>query len=142
MLDESTKYEMAKMMANMESLYPGWLDPQSYNFSGQESLSYSEALKLMEHLQKMDRLEEQFQDSRHDDSLDEIDEKLVKELLGDSAAEELKRMREITKMLEEAGYIRKKHGRVRANAARHEENRGKSPEHGLRQLKERPQRLA
>ncbi len=110
MLDETTKYEMAKMMANMESLYPGWLDPRSYNFSGQESLSYSEALKLMEHLQKMDKLEEQFQDSRHYDSLDEIDEKLVKELLGDNASEELKRMREITKMLEEAGYIRKKRG--------------------------------
>jgi uncharacterized protein with von Willebrand factor type A (vWA) domain len=110
MLDESTKYEMAKMMANMESLYPGWLDPQQYSFSGQESLSYSEALKLMEQLQKMDRLEEQFQDSRYDDSLDEIDEKLVKELLGDTTAEELKRMREITKMLEEAGYIRKKRG--------------------------------
>jgi uncharacterized protein with von Willebrand factor type A (vWA) domain len=110
MLDKSTKYEIAKMMANLESLYPGWLDPQHYSFSGEESLSYSEALKLMEHLQKMDRLEEQFQDSRYDDSLDEIDERLVKELLGDSAAEELKRMREITKMLEEAGYIRKKHG--------------------------------
>ncbi|OGO22438.1 MAG: hypothetical protein A2144_04310 [Chloroflexi bacterium RBG_16_50_9] len=110
MLDESTKYEMAKMMANMESLYPGWLDPQRYSFSGKESISYSEALKLMERLQKMDKLEEQFQDSRYDDSMDEIDEKLVKELLGDSAAEELKRMREITKMLEEAGYIRKKHG--------------------------------
>jgi len=110
MLDESTKYEMAKMMANMESLYPGWLDPQSYNFSGKESLSYSEALKLMEHLQKMDRLEEQFQDSRYDDTLNEIDEKLVKELLGDSTAEELKKMRDINKLLEEAGYIRKNKG--------------------------------
>jgi uncharacterized protein with von Willebrand factor type A (vWA) domain len=110
MLDESTKYEMAKMIANMESLFPGWLDTQGYSFSGEESLSYSEALKLMEHLQKMDRLEEQFQDSRYDDSLDEIDDKLVKELLGDSAAEELKRMREITKMLEDAGYIRKNRG--------------------------------
>ncbi|MGD0780205.1 MAG: VWA domain-containing protein [Dehalococcoidales bacterium] len=110
MLDESTKYEMAKMMANMESLYPGWLDTQGYSFSGEESLSYSEALKLMEHLQKMDKLEEQFQDSRYDDSLDEIDDKLVKELLGESTAEELKRMREITKMLEDAGYIRKNRG--------------------------------
>jgi uncharacterized protein with von Willebrand factor type A (vWA) domain len=110
MLDESTKYEMAKMMANMESLYPGWLDAEGYSFSGKESLSYSEALKLMEHLQKMDRLEEQFQDSRYDDTLDEIDEKLVQELLGDSAAEELQRMREITKMLEDAGYIRKNRG--------------------------------
>jgi uncharacterized protein with von Willebrand factor type A (vWA) domain len=110
MLDESTKYEMAKMMSNMESLYPGWLDTQGYSFSGEESLSYSEALKLMEHLQKMDKLEEQFQDSRYDDSLDEIDDKLVKELLGESTAEELKRMREITKMLEDAGYIRKNRG--------------------------------
>jgi uncharacterized protein with von Willebrand factor type A (vWA) domain len=110
MLDESTKYEMAKMMANMESLYPGWLDPEGYDFSGKESISYTEALKLMEHLQKMDKLEEQFQNSRYDDSLDEIDDNLVKELLGDNTAEELKRMREITKILEEAGYIRKKHG--------------------------------
>jgi hypothetical protein len=35
MLDESTKYEMAKMMANMESLYPGWLETQGYSFSGE-----------------------------------------------------------------------------------------------------------
>jgi uncharacterized protein with von Willebrand factor type A (vWA) domain len=110
MLDESTKYEMAKLMANMESLYPGWLDAEGYSFSGKESISYAEALRLMENLQKMDRLEEQFQDSRYDDSLDEIDEKLVQELLGDSASEELKRMREITKMLEDAGYIRKNRG--------------------------------
>jgi uncharacterized protein with von Willebrand factor type A (vWA) domain len=64
MLDESTKYEMAKMMANIETLYPGWLMPQRYPFSGEESLSYQEALKLMEQLQKMDTLEEQFRDLR------------------------------------------------------------------------------
>ncbi|NLE09258.1 MAG: VWA domain-containing protein [Dehalococcoidales bacterium] len=110
MLDQSTKYEMAKMMANMESLFPGFLDSQGYDFSGDESISYSEAMKLMEHLQKMDTLEEQFFDSRYNDSLDEIDENLVKELLGDNTAEELKRMREITKMLEDAGYIRKNRG--------------------------------
>jgi len=110
MLDESTKYEMAKMMANMESLSPGWLDTQGYSFSGNESISYTEAMKLMEHLQDMDRLEDQFLDSRFGGSMDEIDEALVKELLGDSAAEELKKMREITKMLEDAGYIRKNRG--------------------------------
>ena len=65
----------------------------------------------MEQLQKMDRLEEQFQESRYDDSLDEIDDKLVQELLGKEAAEEMKRMRDLTKMLEDAGYIRKNRGR-------------------------------
>jgi uncharacterized protein with von Willebrand factor type A (vWA) domain len=111
MLDESTKYEMGKMMANLETLYPDWLIPQRYPFSGEESLSYQEALKLMEQLQKMDTLEEQFQDARYDDTMDDIDEDLLKELLGETAAEELKRMRDISKILEEAGYIRKKHGR-------------------------------
>ncbi len=110
MLDESTKYEAAKMMANMEALFPGFLDAEGYDFSGKESISYTEALKLMEHLQKMDRLEEQFQESRYDDTLDEIDDELVKELLGNDAAEEIKRMRELTRILEEAGYIRKKRG--------------------------------
>ncbi len=111
MLDESTKYELGKMMANLETLDPGWLTPQRYPFSGEESLSYHEALKLMEQLQKMDTLEDQFMDSRYNDSLDDIDEELLKELLGDTAAEELKRMRDVTKMLEDAGYIRKKKGR-------------------------------
>jgi uncharacterized protein with von Willebrand factor type A (vWA) domain len=108
MLDESTKYEIAKMMANLESLDPGWLEPRRYSFGGRESLSYAEALKLMEQLQKMDRLEGQFQDSRHYDSLDQIDEKLVEELLGDAAARELERMRSVARILEEAGYIRRK----------------------------------
>jgi len=111
MLDETTKYEMGKMMANLESLFPGWLEPQQYPFSGEESLSYTEALKLMEQLQKMDRLEGQFKDSRYSNSLNEIDEKLVKELLGDTTAEELERIRSITKVLEEAGYIRRKKGK-------------------------------
>jgi len=111
MLDESTKYEMAKMAANMEALFPGWMDALGYSFSGDESISYAEAMKLMEQLQKMDRLEEQFQDSRYMDSMDDIDDALVKELQGDTAASELDRMREITKMLEDAGYIRKDRGR-------------------------------
>jgi uncharacterized protein with von Willebrand factor type A (vWA) domain len=111
MMDETTKYEAAKMMANMEALFPGFMDAEGYDFTGKESISYSEALKLMEHLQKMDNLEDQFQMSRFDETLDEIDEDLVKEILGDDASEELKRMRELTKMLEDEGYIRKNKGR-------------------------------
>jgi uncharacterized protein with von Willebrand factor type A (vWA) domain len=110
MLDEATKYEMGKVMSNLEALFPGWLSPQQYDFNGEESLSYNEAMKLMEQLHKMDNLEEQIQESRYDRSLEEIDKQLVEELLGREAAEELERMRSITKILEEAGYIRYKDG--------------------------------
>jgi uncharacterized protein with von Willebrand factor type A (vWA) domain len=110
MVDEATRYELGKLMSNLEALSPGWLSPQRYSFTGEESISYAEAMKLMEELQKMDRLEGQLRDSQYRRTLDEIDEKLVNELIGEDAADELERMRSVTTVLEEAGYIRRKDG--------------------------------
>ncbi len=59
----------------------------------------------------MDKLEGQLKDSQYSRSLDAVNEKLVKELMGNEAAEELERLRSITKVLEEAGYIRWKDGK-------------------------------
>ncbi len=111
MLDESTQYELAKMAINLEALYPGNKLRKQYSFTGDEPLSYSEALKLMEMMQKMDKLETELKDSQYNRSLDAIDEKLVKELIGDEALRELKALRSITKVLEDAGYIRIKDGK-------------------------------
>ncbi len=110
-LDKGTQYELAKLAANLEALYPTDNLHKRYPFSGEESISYTEALKLMEMLQKMDKLEEQLKDSQYNHSLEVVDEKLLQELLGDQAAEELERLRNITKALEEAGYIRLKEGK-------------------------------
>ena len=106
MLDDVTQYELAKLAANLEALYPSDRLQRQYPFSGEESISYNEALKLMEMLQKMDKLEAQFRDSRYNRTLDNIDEQLVRELVGDEAAQELERLRSITQVLEEVGYIR------------------------------------
>ncbi len=106
MIDDSTQFELAKLSAYMERLYPSDRLQQQYPFSGDESISYNEALNLMEELQKMDRLESQLRDSRFDRTIDNVDEKLVKELLGDEAADDLDQLKNITKALEEAGYIR------------------------------------
>lgn len=107
-LDEATKYELAKMSTNLETLYPIEKLRRNYPFSGEESISYSEASKLMEQLQQMDQLEGQINDARIQRNTDEIDEKLVRELLGYEAARELERIRQLTRTLEEAGYIRPK----------------------------------
>jgi len=110
MLDEDTQYRLANLVANLETLYPSDKLRKKYPFSGEESLSYTEALKLMEMLQKTDKLEAQLRDSR-DNSLDTIDEQLLRELIGDEAAEELEKLRSMTRILEEAGYIRWKDGK-------------------------------
>ncbi|OGO22727.1 MAG: hypothetical protein A2Z28_04320 [Chloroflexi bacterium RBG_16_51_9] len=110
MLDEATKMEMAKLARNLETLFPMDDMQREYDFEGQEQLSYTEALKLMEELQKMERLEEQMKEAQRD-SLDKIDQDLFKELMGDESAEELDKLRELMKKLEEAGYVQFKNGR-------------------------------
>ncbi|MBI2853019.1 MAG: VWA domain-containing protein [Chloroflexi bacterium] len=111
MLDEATRMEMAKLASNLENLFPGDRLRAQYAFSGEESLSYTEALKLMESLQKMDQLENQLKESQFSRSIDTIDEKLLQEVMGNEAADELDRLRSITRILEEAGYIRWKDGK-------------------------------
>ncbi len=108
MLDQATKDELGRLGANLQALDPDFFPGMPYEFSGDESLSYNEAMKLMEKLQRMDMLEEQISRSQYNQSPDEIDRDLVSELLGDPSAEDLDTINSITKMLEEAGYIRRK----------------------------------
>jgi uncharacterized protein with von Willebrand factor type A (vWA) domain len=107
MLDNATKYELAKMASYLERLYPSDGMQKRYPFTGEESISREEAMKLMETLQKMDSLEQQMKGAQADPSLDGIDDSLVKEIMGEEAKKELEAVREIARLLEEAGYINK-----------------------------------
>jgi uncharacterized protein with von Willebrand factor type A (vWA) domain len=59
----------------------------------------------------MDKLESDLKEAQYNRSLDTIDEEMVKELLGEDAAQDLEQLRNITRILEEAGYIQSKGGR-------------------------------
>ncbi len=108
MLDEATQYEMAKLTANLDALHPEERQRRRYEFDGEESISYKEALRLMEQLQEIDQLESELKDAQFSRSLDNIDEEKLKELLGDGAADDLEKLRDITRALEDAGYIQRK----------------------------------
>ncbi|MDD4876135.1 MAG: VWA domain-containing protein [Dehalococcoidales bacterium] len=110
-LDRATQFELAKLAANIEALHPSDNLQKQYPFSGDESISHTEALKLMEMMQKIDKLETQLKGSQYNRSLDTIDDKLLKELMGDEAADQLEKLRSITKILEKTGYIRLKNGK-------------------------------
>jgi uncharacterized protein with von Willebrand factor type A (vWA) domain len=107
MLDEATRSELGRLGANLQSLDPDFFPGSPYRFSGDESLSFNEAMKLMETLQKMDHLEEQITRSQYNQSAEDIDREMVSELLGEPSAEDLDAINSITKLLEEAGYIRR-----------------------------------
>jgi uncharacterized protein with von Willebrand factor type A (vWA) domain len=107
MLDEPTRRELGRLGTNLQALDPDFFPGMPYSFSGDESLSFDEAMKLMEQLQKMDKLEEQITRSKFNQSSEDIDRDLVSEILGEPSAEDLDAINSITKMLEEAGYIKR-----------------------------------
>ena len=77
----------------------------AYPLSNEESISFTEALKLIEMLQEMDKLNQQIKDARFSGNMETVDEQAVRELLGEQVARELKSTPDVTQVLEEANYI-------------------------------------
>src|SRR5437879_11411947 len=73
-------------------------------------------MRLMEELQQMDQLERQMRHAPSPEDLDTIDRAQVEKLLGEEAARDLEKLREIAKKLEEAGYLDRKGDRLELTA--------------------------
>ncbi|MGD8416151.1 MAG: hypothetical protein PVH91_03755, partial [Pseudomonadales bacterium] len=101
--DPDLNSELAKLAKEMAFLNP---DGNQYRFSGDERLTLDAAMDLMNEMQQLDDLIEQVQGAERGGDLDRIDRDLLKDLMGDDAAEDLDKLNELLKALEEAGYIR------------------------------------
>jgi uncharacterized protein with von Willebrand factor type A (vWA) domain len=106
--DPALQEELTELALNLEQLYPMGQLRRQYPFRGDDPLSLQEAMRLMEQLQELDQLERQLLRARDPSALDQIDPERVRELLGDDAAQSLEQLRQLTRQLEEAGYIAKK----------------------------------
>src|SRR2546421_10113811 len=83
---------------------------ERYPFFGEDPLSIGEAMGLMERLQQMDRLESQLE--RGSFRPDDVDRSLAQELLGPEARQALDQLRQVTDLLEKAGYVERKGRRL------------------------------
>jgi uncharacterized protein with von Willebrand factor type A (vWA) domain len=108
--DDSLRLELARLGAMMQQLMPPSELTERYPFFGDEPLSLQEAMGLMDRLQQMDRLESQLE--RGSFRLDDVDRSLVEQTLGPEARQQLDRMRQMTEVLEKAGYIEKRDRRM------------------------------
>ena len=72
-----------------------------------ETITFEEAMKLIETLQEMDKLNGQIENARSEGGLETINRQTVRELLGEAGMETLERPG-VTRILEEANFIRRK----------------------------------
>src|SRR3990172_8569248 len=83
-----------------------------YDFRGDDELTLSEAMRLMDELRQMTELERQLRRAQSPSDLEKIDPAQVERLLGQESARDLERLRELAKKLEEAGYLEQKGGEL------------------------------
>jgi len=101
--DPELDAELRKLAKEMEFLNP---DGNQYRFGGSEKLDLDAAMNLMNEMHDLDDLIAQIQDAERGGDMDRIDRDLLKELMGDDAAEDLEALDKLQKALEEAGYVR------------------------------------
>src|SRR5437763_818355 len=106
--DDRIRVDLMELAQNLEAVAPMENMRTRFNFRGDESLPLNEAMRMMSRLQQMEGLEDQLSEARRMDNLEAIDSEKVKELLGDEEYQSVEQLKELMKMLEEAGYIQKR----------------------------------
>ena len=106
MMDDETARELSKLAQLMSQFLPPDDLGQRYPFMGDDPLDLQQAMQLMGELQDMDRLEKQLQEVARRGNLDDLDLDEIERLLGEEARRNLEQLKDMARMLEEAGFIR------------------------------------
>jgi uncharacterized protein with von Willebrand factor type A (vWA) domain len=110
--DDRLRWDMARLAGTLQALRPDLPFGEPYPFSGDEPMGLVEALAAIDRQQQYDALGEELSGVRDPAALERLDRELLRDLGGDDAADELDRLREISRALEDAGYLESDGGRL------------------------------
>ncbi|MDO8391619.1 MAG: hypothetical protein Q7V57_14150 [Actinomycetota bacterium] len=110
--DMDLRWQMDQLGRNLQGMFPqmGW--GESREFRGDQGMGMGEAMQQMQDLSDLDQLENLLRNATNPGALAEADMDRVRDLMGDDAARSLEKLAELTKMLEEAGLIQNKEGKL------------------------------
>ena len=110
--DMDLRWQLDQLGQNLQQAFPSLNWNKGFNFQGQEPLGMSEAMGMMNELGNIDQLENLMRSAQNPGALAEADIEIAKNLLGEDGARSLERLAELTKMLQQAGLIEQKEGRL------------------------------
>jgi uncharacterized protein with von Willebrand factor type A (vWA) domain len=110
--DMDLRWQMDQLSQNLQGMFPqaGW--NKEYDFSGQEPMGFQQAMQSMQDLSDLDQLENLMKNASNPASLAEADMDKVRDLLGDDAAKSLDQLSKLSKMMQDAGLIDQREGRM------------------------------
>jgi len=110
--DMDMQWQMQQLSGNLQKMFPQMNWQQSYDFEGQDPMGFGQAMQAMQDMGDLDQLENLLRNASSPGALAEADMDRVRDLMGDDAARSLEGLAELTKMLEQAGLIEQKEGRL------------------------------
>jgi uncharacterized protein with von Willebrand factor type A (vWA) domain len=115
--DMDLQWQVERLGANLRQAFPqaGW-DRGGYGFSGQDPLGLAQAASVMNRLGDMDQLEQLLTTATSPGALADVDLEPARDILGDDGARSLERLAELSRLLEEAGLIEQREGRLELTA--------------------------
>ena len=110
--DMDLRWQVDQLSRNLQQAFPNLPWERSMNFRGDNPLSMGQMPGLLDALGDMDDLEHLLRQATQPGELAEVDVDRARELLGDDAARSLDRLSELARMLEDAGLIEQREGRL------------------------------
>jgi uncharacterized protein with von Willebrand factor type A (vWA) domain len=110
--DMDLRWQVDQLARNLQQAFPNLPWQRSQRFTGDNPLQFGEMAGLLDTLGDLDDLENLMRSATQPGELAEVDIDRARELLGDDAARSLDRLRDLTKMLEDAGLIEQREGRL------------------------------
>jgi uncharacterized protein with von Willebrand factor type A (vWA) domain len=115
--DMDLRWQLDQLGGNLREMFPQMNWGQQYEFQGDDPMGLGQALQEMNDLGQLDDLENLLRNATSPAQLAEADLDRVRDLMGDDAANSLERLAQLTKMLEEAGLIENREGRLELTPA-------------------------
>jgi uncharacterized protein with von Willebrand factor type A (vWA) domain len=112
MEDMDLNWQVQQLGERLQQLFPQPGNGQGYNFRGEQPMDMQQAMQAMQAMADLDAMENMMRQAAGPSQLGEFDLDKVQEILGEQSAQSLQRLAEMTKVLEEAGLINRKEGRV------------------------------
>ena len=110
--DMDLRWQVDQLSRNLQQAFPNLPWERSMGFRGDDPLSMGQMPGLLDTLGDMDDLEHLLRQATQPGELAEVDLDRARELLGDDAARSLERLAELARLLEEAGLIEQREGRL------------------------------
>jgi uncharacterized protein with von Willebrand factor type A (vWA) domain len=110
--DLDLAFEADRLASHLADLFPDlpWGEPALTG--GEEAMPLQATVDALERLHDYEQLERALRGDYPGASIEDVDEEAVRRTLGDGAAADVRRLKEIERALEQAGLVARNHGRL------------------------------